>query len=211
MKFAVGCVYYNDVKSLERQLESTQFFDHRIMIDGRFKFHNGEPFSTDGSKELVESYPNVISLSLYDTTEAEKRNLYLKTCGLLNVDWLLILDSDEYITCDESLFKRDLAAKFDLEHNHYIYAIMSRRYPADYVKYDERPRLWYDPVGFEYTTCHCCYQRKDGKERTSERPIIDGIKIEHDKSLRTKQHETDWYKFIHEYQLIVESQLGVSL
>lgn len=158
----------------------------------------------------MNCYDNVIALDLYDVSEAEKRNYYLSMCEELSLQWLLILDSDEYVRITGD-FKKSIEEKFDLEHNHYIYSIMSRRYPADYEKYDERPRLWYDPAGFRYTTCHCCYERIDNKERTSERPVIEGIQIEHDKSLRTEQHTRDWRKFIDEYQLVVESQLGVSL
>lgn len=210
MSFAVGCVYYNDVKSLERLLDSTtDQFDYCLMIDGRFFAHRGEPLSTDGSRELMNSYDNIISLDLPDLTEAQKRNGYLWLCKEHNIEWLLILDSDEYVTTFGD-WKYDVLHKMDLVHNHYIYDIQSRRFPADYVKYDPRPRLWYDPEGFEYTTCHCCYHRKDKKERFGERPCIDNIFIEHDKSLRTQNHTIDWSHFI-AYQLDAESQVGVSL
>lgn len=204
-KFAVGCVYYNDAKSIERLLESTDLdFDYRFMIDGRFFAHRGEPLSTDGSREIVNSFDRVVTLDLPDLTEAQKRNGYLWLSKKYDIEWLLILDSDEYVTVFGD-WKYDALQKKDLVHNHYIYDIQSRRFPADYVKYDPRPRLWYDPEGFEYTSCHCCYHRKDNKQRLSERPIVDNIFIEHDKSLRSEQRVLDWANFV-AWQLDFESQ-----
>lgn len=192
-------------------LESvTLHFDYCILIDGAFKNHAGKNrFSTDGSREIALSYSNVIHMDLADVTEAEKRNLYLETSAFLPLHFLLILDSDEFVRITGD-FKKDAISKLDTKNNHYIYDIMSRRTQTDYVKYDPRPRLWYEPWDMEYTTCHCCYQRKDGKIRKSERPCIEGITIEHDKTYRTQQHTRDWLRFV-QYQLKAESQEGVSL
>ena len=139
-----------------------------------------------------------------DLTEGQKRNLYLYICKEFGIEWLLILDSDEYVTVTGD-FKKNAETKLDTSNNHYIYDIMSRRNPADYVKYDPRPRLWYEPWDMRYKECHCCYGRIDGKVRKSERPTIEGIQIEHDKSLRSEQHNKNWKQFIY-YQLQAESQ-----
>lgn len=139
-----------------------------------------------------------------DLTEGQKRNLYLYICKEFGIDWLLILDSDEYVTITGD-FRKSMMDILDTERNHYVYDIMARRNPADYVKYDPRPRLWYEPWNMRYKECHCCYSRVDGKIRKSERPCVEGIVMEHDKDLRSKKHNSDWKQFV-QYQLQAESQ-----
>ncbi len=141
-----------------------------------------------------------------DLTEGQKRNLYLYLCKFLEVDWLLILDSDEYVTIDGD-FKQSCMDILDTEHNHYVYDVMSKRTQTDYEKYDPRPRLWYEPWDMRYKECHCCYSRVDGKIRLNERPCVEGIVIEHDKSLRTEEHNNNWKQFV-QYQLQAENQDG---
>lgn len=132
--------------------------------------------------------------------------MYLQACKDLDVDWLLILDSDEYVSIDGD-FRLSAETMLDTANNHYIYDVMSMRTETDYLKYDPRPRLWYEPWDMRYKECHCCYGRIDGKIRLNERPCIEGITINHDHELRTVKRTAEWKQFV-QYQLQAENQDG---
>lgn len=105
-KIAAGVCFYNDKLSLRRCLESLQKdnVDLVFCVDGRFK-QFGEPgkypeLSDDGSRELVLSYDNTILIDMPNSWETQKRQAYLKACEDFNIDYLLIIDADEYILYD---------------------------------------------------------------------------------------------------------------
>lgn len=101
IKYASGTIFYNDVKSLERCLESLKDkVDLMICVDGRFKHFKGsgdDDLSTDGSRELVTSYDNALLVDVPNSYEIQKRTAYLKLCERVNAEYLLIVDSDEYV------------------------------------------------------------------------------------------------------------------
>lgn len=106
-KIAAGVCFYNDLLSLRRTLESLQKdnVDLIICVDGRFK-HFGTPgkypdLSDDGSRELVLSYDNTVLIDMPDSWETQKRQAYVEACEDFNIDYLLIIDSDEYILYDD--------------------------------------------------------------------------------------------------------------
>lgn len=105
-KIAAGVCFYNDKLSLRRCLESLQKdnVDLVFCVDGRFK-QFGEKgkypdLSDDGSRELVLTYDNTILIDMPDSWETQKRQAYLKACHDFDIDYLLIIDSDEYILYD---------------------------------------------------------------------------------------------------------------
>jgi hypothetical protein len=97
MKIAAGIIFYNDGISLKRCLDSiADNIDIIFAIDGKFpNFPNDKPLtSTDGSIDVVKSYPNAL-LVHYIAPEFNKRQHYLELCKEHNIDILLIIDSDE--------------------------------------------------------------------------------------------------------------------
>lgn len=132
---ASGTCFYNDVKSLERTLESLKDkVDWMICVDGRFKHFKDESgeLSTDGSRELVSSYKNTLLLDMPNTYEIKKRQAYVDYCSSWNklarkkMEYLLIVDSDEYVLeYDQNTFERELAIISEVPYSQYnVFAIM---------------------------------------------------------------------------------------
>jgi hypothetical protein len=192
MRFASATVFFNDAKSLYRNLKSVSpYFDPIFCIDGPFKGHPSKLKQSDDGSVLVAKAFGQYSTFPFQT-EAGKRNLYIDYCHDYKVDWLLILDSDEYITVqDWDRFKSDCDRRLDTKHN--VYGIKSKNEYND--QYSFRPRLWHKPYEMEYLNCHYCYGRKDGQEIKSIAAEIEGITVEHDKSLRDQKYFRDWSVF----------------
>lgn len=133
IKLAICCIYHNNHDELKRQLDSylpyvydKDVIDHFIYIDGIFNqcyyLHSADnidlsnlnsDLSNDGSTELIleqfDKYGIRHKLSIGENpnlTDHQKRNKYLEVCNLLNVDAMIILDSDEYF--DYSYAQKDI-------------------------------------------------------------------------------------------------------
>jgi hypothetical protein len=108
---AAGIVFFDDEKGLQRCLSSIQsFVDLIIAIDGRFEhFEDDHDLSADNSRKVVESFPNAIYYSYPNLTEIDKRNKYLEIAGIKEIDFLLVIDSDEYAIIDTKEFSKNLA------------------------------------------------------------------------------------------------------
>jgi len=108
MKIAIGLIFFNDVKSLKRCIPTLQP-DKIYAVDGRFKnFNTPNPLSTDGSREYLKTFKNVKLIDAPDLEEVDKRNIYLKKC---EEEFLLRIDSDEWVEGDWSLFRREIEDK----------------------------------------------------------------------------------------------------
>ena len=123
IKLAICCVFYNNYNELKRQLESYlpyayDVIDHFIYIDGVYKHlanKDKSPLSNDVSRTLLLDqfdYCDILhKLTLYDypnKSEYDKRNEYLNICNRLNVDAMIILDSDEYFDYNPSQYYYDI-------------------------------------------------------------------------------------------------------
>jgi hypothetical protein len=108
---AAGIVFFDDEKGLQRCLSSIHsFVDLIIAIDGKFKyFEDDHDFSIDNSRKIVESFPNANYYCYPNLTEIEKRNKYLEIAGIKEIDFLLVIDSDEYAVIDMNEFSNNLA------------------------------------------------------------------------------------------------------
>lgn len=187
MNWAVGIIFFSDKLGLERTLNSIPRDFMAFCIDGGIpsRGHNG--ISTDGSRDVVKSFNNALLIDCPDCSEVDKRNKYLQLCEEYNIDFLIVIDSDEYITGDIDRFKTN-ASGFAID-GYNIYGILSKNlYNSEY---SYRPRLWYKPYEMTYTTAHYIFKRKDAPPNQHYSVTsniyrnIDGIRIEHDKSLRS--------------------------
>jgi hypothetical protein len=108
---AAGIVFFDDEKGLHRCLGSTQsFVDLIIAIDGKFKyFEDDHDLSIDNSRKVIESFPNAIYYCYPNLTEIDKRNKYLEIAGTKEIDFLLVIDADEYAVIDINEFSKNLA------------------------------------------------------------------------------------------------------
>jgi glycosyltransferase involved in cell wall biosynthesis len=186
-----ACIcFYNAVKELERCLDSLDLdkkygIDYALCVDGKYpNFKGNSKLSTDGSKELVQSYSNAAILDCADY-EIHKRNLYLNVTENLT-DYILIIDSDEYIEPDGKdwkAFRKNLASIHKKNPGHDIWSIDIESNSDDYVEtveqilgkpyqkkkrhswdireYQPKPRIWYHPWQFEYFLNHYTWRHKD--------------------------------------------------
>lgn len=179
MKISAGVVFYDDCKSLKRCLDSLSAIDTVFCIDGKFPMYDSKSdLSTDGSSELVLQYPNTVLIN-YPASEVDKRNRYV---GLSRTyDWLLIIDSDEYVT------EFDRNTLFNVKHGN-IFCINFINLGSPTVA----PRLWRNPYEMEYLEAHNIFRKRGGGEMTRSTaggPLIEGISIAADDLLRSKDRE----------------------
>jgi len=194
-----GVIFWNDKKGLERLLPTLKDFDRVYCIDGRFKAMAGNCNSSDdGSWELVLKYNYQYPNGYNNALEPEKRNTYLSMAEKYNDDYLLVIDSDEWISGDIQTFKHNLGTVMLLESpdDEGVYSV-------DYVnqdnKADIKPRIFRKPGNLRYWEAHNMLQKIDTKRifRPSvECPLIKGIVMHHDHKLRTIEREQQ----IQEYQ-----------
>lgn len=165
-----------------------------ICVDGRFKHfkplennqQGGEDLSTDGSRELVNSYDNTMLIDVPNSYEIQKRTAYLKACELVKAEYLLIIDSDEYVyepesdwekfdkTVDETCFSVQYG-KYNIfgiytevnspNYDYIVHKITGRDKPATSKAGGQRqwryhPRLWHYPYDMEYNGTHYMFRNK---------------------------------------------------
>jgi hypothetical protein len=102
-KVAVGISYFNNVRELPRLLDPIhKHVDLIIGIDGRYPlFKWPSNISTDGSTELlIEKYNAVVEVNKSPVEQIDKRNQYLEIADKADMDFVLVLDSDDYLHAD---------------------------------------------------------------------------------------------------------------
>lgn len=205
MKVGAGIIFFEDARGLERCLNSIcPFVDSVIAIDGRFRdFEEIYDISTDGSKEVVETFANANYYSFPNLTEIEKRNKYLESAQAQNLDFLVVIDSDEYAVVDESVFNNNLQTIISQKQytGRYsdpvpeVYGL--KMYDEQYEKqnfiverYNER--LLYKPGNLRYDCIHsnlidiCNNDRNFTTAKYTS--IVDGITLYNDDTLRTPEY-----------------------
>ena len=169
---ALGTLYYNSKPELQRLLDSLPYNsgpDYIIAIDGIFKYnkevHPELPLhSNDGSTELLRSYKrsNVKIINAGGKTEYEKRNRYLEMCEKLDIDYLIICDSDEYFIYEDldcscirkrakawQKFRNNFEAEASYYNGHQNVFNIQMYEPRENIK-QNRPRCWYKPGEMRY-------------------------------------------------------------
>ena len=179
---------------MDRCLASLQVreIEKILLIDGRYHgFHSDSELSNDGSRQVANRYPNTLLFDLA-STQINKRNRYLQLSKKYGLDFLLILDSDEFIQdgADWALFKHACNEAVRLDRGQYrIYDV---RYQNEMLwDLGERPRLWFKPWQIRYDVKH---YRWIIKANCKDRPVYEGncgrrllpgITIEHHRSIRS--------------------------
>jgi len=211
MKIAAGMIFYDDLSSLKR-LMPTLHVDVIYAIDGRFHgFESPNPLSTDGSREYLKSFKNVILVDAPDLPEVEKRNIYLRLC---KEEFLLVVDSDVWFEGDWTEFRDEINEKVN-EKNGYGYWILTKdlsRKTTDYIVVG-----FYMPSKISYVHRHDWYEAEGerilphshGGRYTQLKSLI----MFNDKSLRTDKRRVigdKWYESSREMELgFHRSQVGI--
>ena len=177
--------------------------DLAFCIDGKYPDYPGaDDLSVDGSREVVLSYDNTVLVDL-PASEFQKRSKYIELCAKHKIDYLIILDTDEYPeqeTANWPLFRENLVRNAEIKHYHQynVYAILiqvNSPYYQPTVPYKPYqtwindnivgrefgyyPRVWYRPEmmkynkGTHYLFCHKDPSTKLGKMETN--PAIEII------------------------------------
>ena len=192
MKLAVGFSYYNDLESIKRSIPSfINGVDYIFAIDGKYEGNpNPNDYSIDGSTEYLKTFDKVV-LDKYVGYEYEKRQRYCNLCKEYDCDYLLIIDSDEYVVkADWKEFRENILKLTKENENQSFFGVS---YIVDINGYEcAYPRLWYKPYCIEYYKAHCIF--KDNRtglitrssSATAMKYLIKGIVCSMDDSLRSK-------------------------
>lgn len=145
-----------------------------IAVDGKYKGFGksrGSKLSDDGSREIIEKwgkrfgfYDNKVAMAYCaGVPEFSKRQMYVDVAAWCNADFLLILDSDEYIKARWGHFMEELKLIKELakEDGKICNVAMLDVEQQDYKPM--RPRLWYRPEQFFYDDKHNQISRRDRK------------------------------------------------
>jgi glycosyltransferase involved in cell wall biosynthesis len=93
MKLSAVITSFNSARTLERCLQSLGFADEIVVLDSG---------STDGSLELAHRYASRVELQPFLGYAAQKQ----KAIDLAQHDWVLLLDSDEWLAPDAAKYLR---------------------------------------------------------------------------------------------------------
>ena len=204
---AAGIVFFDDEKGLQRCLNSIRsFVDLIIAIDGKFKhFKDDHDLSIDNSRKVVESFPNAVYYCYPNLTEIDKRNKYLEIAGIKEIDFLLVIDSDEYAVIDMNEFSENLAkikeyktsasANSKTKDTPDVYGIKifeKHIEKPDFIRERYIERIFYKPAKLRYHLIHCNLIDVDdpirnftSRKYTSE---IHGITLYNDDDLRSNHY-----------------------
>lgn len=199
-KISVGCNFYDDPFGLQRLLNHGGLYDfiHTIyLIDGRYANRKDEPEHDPAFvEEIIKRYDKIHYVKMFDYKQIEKRNKYWELAQEHNPDFMLVLDSDEYITLDPDKFTESLTICknrpercFPLWQYHPQVMEMPRprlfKGPFDYRHVQNKDMIshgtLYDPNGKDVIP-EMYGWFKDHEKRTG----VPGIQIYHDKEFRSE-------------------------
>jgi len=198
-RVCVGCNFFDDPYGLKRLLDMGGLYDfiHTFfIIDGRYAQRDDEPEHDPAFVEsIVKQYRKIHFVKMFNSKQIEKRNKYWELAEEYDMDFLIVMDSDEYAIIDADKLNKSLeicstrpASCFPIWEDHPQVITMPR------------PRLFKKPFDFRHkesqtTISHGSLYRGD-KEIINEmyewfkdhpkRTGIPGIKLYHDKTYRTK-------------------------
>ena len=168
--------FYQDEAGLKRLFESIDGqVDLTILIDGRYpgfgRNKSLPALSTDG-REVCKSFDNTVLVDL-PASQVQKRNKYLQLCKKYDLDFAIIIDSDEFIDigADWATFKYVAQKRVRLDLGMYrIYDIRYREQNG--WDLGERPRLWFKPWEIRYDVKH--YRWFIKAKNHLDRPVYEG-------------------------------------
>ena len=239
MKIALGLCFYNKRDEIKRLLDSIpvnyKTFDLILAIDGIYPFIYDlkknkarasefiNPLSDDGSREILNEFQKEKGIPVIMDNcvgnEYQKRMRYLELCRMLECNYLLIVDSDEYFTEPTDWLKfrdefRDLAIAH-CDHN-----VFNVRFIADlYGRMVEYPRAWFNPQEMTYVK-NSHYKFKNFTKYEEMTDILDSqyasatlesLYLKHDHNLRKDQDmsERDEYEdYLVRYEELVQKDFS---
>lgn len=180
----VGYSYYQDVESIKRGLPTfVDNVDFIFAIDGRYSFRDGVDYSDDGSTEFIRQFPNTI-IRKYVGMEHDKRSQYVELAEEFELDYLIIIDSDEFIVdSDWETFRENL---YQLRNSsNHIHGVKFYYNQKDFTPY---PRIW--KVGHvKYHKAHSIFSIDGSLVRSPPNlKTVEGISMSMDDNLRSDEY-----------------------
>lgn len=193
MKIAIGYCYYNDLKSIQRGIPTfVNEVDYIFAVDGKFSFRSGSDYSDDGSTEYLSQFKNVI-IRKFVGMEHDKRQQYIEMCKEYDIDVLIIIDSDEYVSqADWDLFKKNLELILSSDQNIHGVNFFTDGNITQY------PRVWIRPHQIKYWNAHCLFEVNGNVIRSPKNlKPVEGITLMMDDNLRSEEYlkETTNYQY----------------
>ena len=166
MKIALATIFYNNAKELERLVNSIpdKTLGYFIGVDGIFRYIKEQHpdlsnLSVDGSREiLLDQHHKKFATCLFildNSTEFDKRNTYLRVAEALEIDCIIIVDTDEMFyyepgyTPEDSWnrFRKNLEFEMRRYPGHNVFGI---RYLDEAGTDTYKPRVWVNPSKMRY-------------------------------------------------------------
>ena len=230
IKIAAGIVEWGDAEGLQRCLSSLDIgkggFDGAIVVHRKFDhFELDDPYHLENTRRVCEKVDNsdgsgkgTIWLGIGDDvnhpiTQVEARNIYMEKAGELGYDWLLVIDSDEYVLpgADWKEFRRQLEYVKSLKLSDQIFDV---EFYGPISDSGMRPRLFLYPESVRYWVKHywfiCTAKNILYKGVSDAGRVITGIKLRHGKVLRTMEHiqaSQDYYVWQDKIEQPTEEQV----
>lgn len=147
MKVAVGINYYDDLHGLLYSFEAKPGFYDKVdkiyLIDGRYKDRDDMPEYNPAEMDYISGkYRKVHYVQMFNRTQIEKRNRYIEMAEKDDMDFLIVLDSDEW------LHIRDIGVLHRvLDRPEQCFPIMQTH---EVIGTQPRPRLFKKPFDFRH-------------------------------------------------------------
>ena len=196
---AVACCGNDDNYGLDRLARTCcNNVDLFFYIDGPFKNYKGKQVS---DISVPEAYSNMIYVYKPKLLEHEKRQVYLDLCKEYGIDYLLIIDNDEYVHPDSSWDKfreeRESICN-DRDHLYYIknYTEINTGESKMLLGLDQ-PRLIKNPSQVHYLNQHHYQFAINGtNEAITAKDTLYSIKLCHDPSYRSQKRKDNHDRYI---------------
>lgn len=193
-EIVVGRMYYNEIQAIAETHPKEPA--HVQYIDGRFPDFakiNDSDFSTDGSNELIDSFPNAERYEFAGYI-IDKLNFLFQQVG--KYDAMLLLSCDEWIEGDWSQFTKNLQTLMECGDERKIlnvrFTVKEGSADSGRLWLKTKPRLFVNPSHFSVKDRHWKYHY-DGKflkgDAYVEESDIEGIEIFHDNRVRSQERD----------------------
>jgi hypothetical protein len=202
-KLAAAILTYGDWLGLQRTIAGLWGCDIIFVVHAKFR---NNPVEIPESREMTEDAITLSQFRNYNIkmedmsgcTEYECRSAFLEFCKQYDCDYMLIIDSDEYIfeptVWNWAMFRFNMqhVAECTFEKEHNVFGVWcTRGFTGETNDWEYYPRLWYKPDEMMYKFgSHFRFVNKKDREHyyddyaTPAMKIIEGIKFIHSHDLR---------------------------
>ena len=198
------CAYYpvfEDLEALSKTIPKIIEFGitDLFFCDGPFMgFAQHNKKSQDGTRELCKQHGTLLDAGI--CFEEDKLNMSFEHIANKGFKYILLLGADEWPEGDIKLFLKNLGARFDNDDRPHIPLVRVQEHSPD-SKWnrviDNSPKIFVNPSRIRAKHAHWLYYL-DGAQIPfhDHEPLIDGIIIHHDDSLRSEKRN----KMMSEFQ-----------